>query len=167
MLLPSPSSTPTFVRLLVLFGIIWNIRTAIKYETALLELPKDLSDTIIAKAKSQFGSRVIIPAFQEHGEPVDPQSLPAIHSRQSIRIDWKHQPLPELKPDKATIVVVCPLIRNFDPVYGNPFKLRANERVIAVNKEGTYSINYLDPGKYHLVSQSANANRFNHGTGSR
>lgn len=129
-------------------------------ETALLEIPKDSSETLIAKAKSLFGSRVVIPAFQERGEPVDPQSLPAIHSKQSIRVDWKSQPLPELKPDKATVVVVCPRIRNYDPAYGNQFKLHANERVIAVNQEGTYSIAYVEPGKYHLVSQSVNANGF-------
>jgi hypothetical protein len=32
--------------------------------------------------------------------------------------------------------------------------------VIAVNREGSYSIAYLDAGKYKLVSQSANANGF-------
>lgn len=130
-------------------------------ETALLEIPKDSSETVIARAKGLFGSRVIIPAFQEHGEPVDPQSLTAIHSRQSIRVDWKSQPLPELKSDKATVVVVCPRIRSEDPAFGNQFKLHANERVIAVNQEGTYSIAYVEPGKYHLVSQSVNANGFN------
>ncbi|MGA8299942.1 MAG: hypothetical protein WB817_10685 [Terriglobales bacterium] len=129
-------------------------------EQALLELPKDFSEAVIAKSKSLFGSRVIIPVFQEHGEPVDPQLLPAIHSKQSIRVNWKIQPLPELKPDKATVVVVCPRIRNYDPAYGNQFKLHANDRVIAVNQEGTYSIAYVEPGKYHLVSQSANANGF-------
>ncbi len=129
-------------------------------ETALLEIPKGFSESVIAKAKSLFGSRVIVPAFQEHGEPVDPQLLPAIHSKQSIRVDWKNQPLPELKPDKATVVVVCPRIRNYDPAYGNQFKLHANERVIAVNQEGTYSIAYVEPGKYHLVFQSVNANGF-------
>jgi hypothetical protein len=129
-------------------------------ETALLEIPKGSSETFITKAKSLFGSRVIIPAFQEHGEPVNPQTLPAIHSKQSIRVDWNSQPLPEVKLDKATVVVVCPRVRNYDPAYGNQFKLHANERVIAVNQEGTYSIAYVEPGKYHLVSQSVNANGF-------
>jgi hypothetical protein len=129
-------------------------------DIAVLEIPKDSSEAVIAKAKVQFGSRVIIPAFQEHGEPVDPQSLPDIRSKHSIRVNWKSQPLPELKPDKATVVVVCPRIRNYDPAFGNQFKLHANERVIAVNQEGTYSIAYVEPGKYRLVSQSVNANGF-------
>ncbi|MGA9352056.1 MAG: hypothetical protein WBV46_00100 [Terriglobales bacterium] len=141
------------------FGFYLEYKHGGHNEMALLEVPKDSSDTVIAKAKSLFGPRVIIPAFQEHGEPVDPQSLPAIHSRQSIRV-LKSQPQPELKPDKATVVVVCPRIRDYDPAYGNQFKLHANERVIAVNQEGTYSIAYVEPGKYHLVSQSVNANGF-------
>lgn len=130
-------------------------------ETALLEVPKDYSEAVIGKARNVFGSRVSIPVFEEHGEAVDPESLPAIHSKQSIRVNWKSQPLPEIKTDKATVVVVCPRIRNYDPAYGNQFKLHANERVIAVNQEGTYSIAYIEPGKYHLVSQSVNANGFN------
>jgi hypothetical protein len=129
-------------------------------DTALLEIPKDFSEAVIAKTGSVFGTRATIPAFGEHGEAVNPESLPAIHSKQSIRVDWKNQPLPELKPDKATVVVVCPRIRNYDPAFGNQFKLHANDRVIAVNQEGTYSIAYVEPGKYHLVSQSVNANGF-------
>ncbi len=38
--------------------------------------------------------------------------------------------------------------------------MHANDRVVAVNKAGTYSLAYLDPGKYRLVSQSENANGF-------
>lgn len=129
-------------------------------DTALLEIPKDHSEAVIAKTKSVFGTRAAIPVFEQHGEAVNPESLPAIHSKQSIRVDWKNQPLPEVRPDKATVVVVCPRIRNYDPAFGNQFKLHANDRVIAVNQEGTYSIAYVEPGKYHLVSQSVNANGF-------
>lgn len=128
--------------------------------TVLLEIPKDYSEAVIGKARNVFGSRVSIPSFEERGVPVDPESLPAIHSKESIRVSWTGQPLPEIKADKATVVVVCPRIRNYDPAYGNQFKLHANEHVIAVNQEGTYSIAYVEPGKYHLVSQSANANGF-------
>jgi hypothetical protein len=38
--------------------------------------------------------------------------------------------------------------------------LHANDNVVAVNRAGTYSFAYLDPGKYKLVSQSENANGF-------
>jgi hypothetical protein len=32
--------------------------------------------------------------------------------------------------------------------------------VVAVNKEGTYSFAYIEPGKYRLVSQADDANGF-------
>ncbi len=37
---------------------------------------------------------------------------------------------------------------------------KQSHQVIAVNKMGTYSFAYLDPGKYRLVSQAENANGF-------
>jgi len=43
---------------------------------------------------------------------------------------------------------------------GNQFKLHANDRVVAVNKPGTYSFAYVDPGTYRLASQAQNANGF-------
>ena len=129
-------------------------------ESALLKMPKHSADAVIAKAKDLFGPQVVIPTFEEQGEPVDPEKLPDFGSKHSIRVDEKNHPIPELKPDKATIVVVCPRLANRYPGEGNQFKLHANERVIAVNVDGTYSIAYVDPGKYHLVSQSVNANGF-------
>jgi len=60
----------------------------------------------------------------------------------------------------ATIVVVCPPLAAPDSRRGNQFKLHPNDHVIAVNKAGTYSFAYLQPGKYRLVSQSENANGF-------
>ena len=65
-----------------------------------------------------------------------------------------------MKPDKATVVVVCPPLPARITGWGNQFKLHANGKVIAVNKTGTYSIAYVDPGKYSLISQSENANGF-------
>jgi hypothetical protein len=65
-----------------------------------------------------------------------------------------------VKADKATIVVVCPPLAARYEGKGNQFKLHANDQVIAVNREGTYSFAYLDPGKYRLVSHSENAKGF-------
>ena len=69
-------------------------------------------------------------------------------------------PLPELKTDKATIVVVCPPLAARYSGKGRQYKLHANDHVIAVNRPGTYSFAYLDPGKYRLASQAENANGF-------
>jgi hypothetical protein len=126
----------------------------------LLEVPKDSSERVIEKASSLFGSRVSVPKFPEEGEAVEPDKLHDIKSKQSLRIDKKDSPVPEARPDKATIVVVClPLVAR-DSGKGTQVKLYANGSVVAVNKEGTYTLAYLDPGKYRLVSQAENANGF-------
>jgi hypothetical protein len=57
-------------------------------------------------------------------------------------------------------MVVCPALAARYAGRGNQFRLHANEKVIAVNKQGTYSFAFLDPGKYRLVSQSENAYGF-------
>lgn len=126
----------------------------------LFEVPKDSSQGVISKASSLFGSKVSITQFREEGEPVEPQNLPDFKAKHLLHIDKQNHPVPEPKPDKATVVVVCPPVSSHDSGKGNQFKLHANDRVIAVNKEGTYSFAYLDPGKYQLVSQSENANGF-------
>jgi len=126
----------------------------------LLEVPRDSSERVIEKANSLFGSRVTIATFPEVGEAVEPEKLPDLKSKHSLRIDKKNNPLPVVKSDKATIVLVCPPLAARYTGSGNQFKLHANDRVVAVNREGTYSFAYLDPGKYHLVSQSENANGF-------
>ena len=126
----------------------------------LLEVPKDSSQGVIDKASSLFGSKVSITQFQQEGESVESQKLPDVKSKHLLRIDKQNRPIPEPKQDKATIVVVCPPVSPRDSGKGNQFKLHANDRVVAVNKEGTYSFAYLDPGKYRLVSQAENANGF-------
>jgi hypothetical protein len=136
-------------------------------EQVLLEVPKESCESVIGKATSLFGSRVTVAEFQEKGEAfaekdgeIDEKQLPDVRSKHSLRVDKKNHPLPEPRPDKATVVVVCPSLAARYAGKGNQFKLHANDHVIAVNKWGTYSFAYVDPGRYHLVSQSENANGF-------
>jgi hypothetical protein len=129
-------------------------------QTALLEVPKNVSDEVIDKAGALFGSRVTVTNFAEIGVPVKVDDLKAFDSKQRMKVDKKIHPMPELKADKATIVVVCPPLAARDAGRGNQFKLHANDEIIAVNKMGTYSFAYLDPGKYRLVSQTENADGF-------
>jgi len=103
---------------------------------------------------------VTVAEFHEQGAEIDPDKLPDLNSKHAVKIKRQNHPLPESKPDKATIVVVCPPLAARYAGRGNQFKLHANDRVIAVNKAGTYNFAYLDPGKYRLVSQSENANGF-------
>ncbi|MBZ5665544.1 MAG: DUF2846 domain-containing protein [Acidobacteriia bacterium] len=129
-------------------------------EPILLDVPKDSSEAVITKATSLFGSRVTVAEFQEKGEEIKRKELPDIRSKQILKVKKVDHPLPELKPDKATIVVVCPPLAARYSGKGRQYKLHANDHVIAVNRSGTYSFAYLDPGKYHLVSQADNANGF-------
>ena len=136
-------------------------------EKVLLVLPGAVYDKATAKTQSLLGERVTIANYFEKGEPIidkdgdiDKSRVPDLKSRESMKLDRTTHPLPEVKPDKATIVVVCPPLAARNTGWGNQFKLHANGKVIAVNKMGTYSIAYVDPGKYSLISQSENANGF-------
>ena len=129
-------------------------------EPVLFELPKGSSEKVIAKARDLFGSRVTTPQFDEKGEEIDPNTLQDLKSKHTSTADRKNHPAPEIMAEKATVVVVCPALETRYTGRGNQFKLHANDHVIAVNRAGTYSIAYLDPGKYKLVSQSENANGF-------
>lgn len=125
----------------------------------LLEVPKDSSTEVIDRANKCFGSRVSV--FEVHqGDEIDPSKLADGKSKHSLKVDKKDHPLPESQPGKASVVVVCPPLAARYAGHGNQFKLHANDRVIAVNRAGTYSFAYLDPGHYKLVSQTENANGF-------
>jgi hypothetical protein len=129
-------------------------------DTALLVVPKNSSVQAIGKATGTFGSRVTIADFAEKGAAIRLEDLKAVKSKQALTIDKQNHPLPEVKSDKATLVVVCPPLAARDANKGNQFKLHANDQVVAVNRMGTYSFAYLDPGKYRLVSQAEDANGF-------
>ena len=129
-------------------------------EPLLVEVSKDSSEKVIHKAKAVFGDRMTVAEFSEKGEDVNKDTLKDLQSKHDLKVDKEHHPLPDLKPDKALVVVACPPLAARYAGQGNQFKLHANDRVIAVNRMGTYSFAYLDPGKYKLVSQSENANGF-------
>jgi hypothetical protein len=133
----------------------------------LLVVPEEIAEKVTAKTQSVLGERVTIASYAEKGEKVadsegdiDKRRVPDLKSKHSMVLDKKNHPLPEVRADKATIVVVCPPLAARYTGKGNQFKLHANGKVIAVNKMGTYSIAYVDPGKYSLISQSENANGF-------
>jgi hypothetical protein len=123
---------------------------------AVLEIPKDSSAQVIDKAKALFGDRVSEYPTQQ-GEKIEKETLKDLQSKHSLNADKKQHPTPELKPDKALVVVVCPPLAARYSGKGNQYKLHANDKVVAVNKMGTYSFAYLDPGEYVLASQSENA----------
>lgn len=123
----------------------------------LMEVSRDSSDEVIEKAKRIFGDRVMIVDFPEKAMKVDKDTLKDLQSKHQLKINRKSHPLPELKPDKALVVVVCPPLAARYAGQGYQVKLHANDSVVAVNRLGTYSFAYLDPGNYRLVSQVGNA----------
>ncbi len=129
-------------------------------EDVLLEAPGDHSDEVIAKARAAFGARVTVSDFPEKGAEIKPADLPALKSKHSLKVSKEIHPMPEIKPDKATILVVCPPLAARYAGMGNQYKLHANDKVVVVNVQGTYGYAYLDPGTYRLASQSENANGF-------
>jgi hypothetical protein len=122
----------------------------------LMEVAKEVSDQVVEKMRATFGERVILAEFPE-AEEVDKNTLAALQTKHDVDVDKKSRPMPQLKPDKALVVAVCPPLAARYAGKGNQFKLHANDRVIAVNKMGTYSFAYLEPGEYLLVSQTENA----------
>jgi hypothetical protein len=128
--------------------------------SALLVVPKSSSERVIAKATSVFGPRATVTDFSEKGAAIKMDDLRDLKSKHVLKVDKQNHPFPEVKQDMATVVVVCPPLAARYAGKGNQFKLHANDQVIAVNREGTYSFAYLNPGKYRLVSQAEDANGF-------
>jgi hypothetical protein len=125
-----------------------------------LEIPKEFSLAVMEKAKSVFGDRVSEYETRQ-GDKVEKETLKDLQSKHSLTRDKKQHPVPELKPDKALVLVVCPPLAARNAGHGNQFKLHANDKVVAVNIMGTYGFAYLDPGAYLLASQAEDANGLN------
>ena len=76
-----------------------------------------------------------------------------------LRAHAQEHPLPQVRADKALMVVASPLGGTFRPTEINkwtPFyaKVLAGDQLMAANAPGTYSFFYLDPGEYLLVTQA-------------
>jgi hypothetical protein len=126
----------------------------------MIEIPQDWSPKVIQKMQEIFGDKVTVAEFPEHEEVIDKGTLKDLQSKHDDKVDAKSHPLPEVKPDKALVVVVCPPTAARNQGLSNQIKLHANDQVIAVNRMGTYSFAYLDPGDYLLVTQTENASGF-------
>ncbi len=123
----------------------------------LMEIDKADADTVIKKSQALFGDRVTITAFTELATDIEKNTLKDLQSKHEMDPNKKDHPTPELKADKALVVVVCPSLAARYAGKGIQFKFHANDKVVAINKWGTYSFVYLDPGEYTLVSQTENA----------
>jgi hypothetical protein len=122
-----------------------------RLEQVLLMLPNDSLANVQQKAANLFGGRVVVSAFPEHSEDIPPKQPRSAEFKlkYKVKLNKRGHSLPEYKPEKATVIVVCPMV-GLEIFHGSPISLHANGRVVAVNKMGTYSFAYLDPGKYRL-----------------
>ncbi len=131
-----------------------------KTEEVLMEVEKESSAAVISKSRETFGDRASVTEFGEQSTEIKKDTLKDLQSKHDLKVNKQAHPIPELKSGKALVVVVCPPLAARFAGQGNQFKFHANDQVVAVNKMGTYSFAYLEPGKYRLVSQSENADGF-------
>lgn len=126
----------------------------------MIEIDKKHSAQIIEKMKALLGPKVKVAKFPEEAKRIDKKTLKDRQSKFKLKVDKQNHPVPEIKAGKALVVVVCPPLAARFAGQGEQHKLHANDHVVAVNKMGTYSFFYLDPGEYLLVSEVGNASGF-------
>jgi len=122
----------------------------------LLEIDKDNAEAVLEKVKTLFPERQMMADYEQYPE-LDKKTLNDLESKHDFDKEKQDRPLPAVRADKALVVVVCPSLAARYAGKGIQFKFHANDRVVAVNKWGTYSYAYLDPGEYVVASQSENA----------
>lgn len=128
----------------------------------LMEIRKEDVQKVVTTMMDLLGDRVVVTEFPEKEAKVEKDSLKDVKTKHSMDADKVNHPIPEIKPDKALLVVVCPSFSTggrTEPKIMQQ-KLHANDKVVGVNKMGTYSFCYLDPGEYRLISQAAGASGF-------
>lgn len=120
----------------------------------MLIIPTESSAAVVEKMRALFGDKAIVADFPEKPEEIEKDTLKDLQSKHDLKIDKNNHPTPEVKPDKALVVVVCPKIPAQE---SGQIKVHANDRVVLVNRAGTYGFVHLDPGEYVLASQAENA----------
>lgn len=115
---------------------------------------------VLSALKAAFGERLVLPVFTEKPEAMDTKLLNPSKARFRYTNTDKQHPLPELRADKALVVVATPatIMRRIGPEkrYGIAF-LYANGVPVGVTGPGCYLFFYLDPGEYSLISQTQDA----------
>ncbi|MBI5084137.1 MAG: hypothetical protein HZB13_06010 [Acidobacteria bacterium] len=135
----------------------------------MLQIPRECATEVLEKTKKIFADRVVVTDVRV-GVLVNQKTLKDIGSKHTFQLaEQKNHPLPELKPDKALIVVVYPLYKAGDgsllfskikthkagETFASQAKIHANDEVVLVNKVGTYGFAYLAPGDYQLAVQAS------------
>ena len=116
----------------------------------LLGIDEKLAPPAIEKMKAVFGARFVTPTFPEKPDEIK-EGLPKATNKCGLSVDQKNSPAPEIIPGKALVVVVFP---DYDGrMLSAEFKIRVSDKILGVNKEGTYTFFHLDPGQVLLASE--------------
>ncbi len=120
-----------------------------------MSIDKEQSTAALKSIDAAFGNRVTLAGFSAVPEKADNVDL---GTRHLVKGHPTERPVPELRADKALIVVACPTGTGLDAVKTDKYQkwggyLLVNGKILALNAPGTYSFFYLDPGEYTLVSQ--------------
>lgn len=105
----------------------------------MLVIDFDIADEVTARMQSAFGTAVLGLDFGPHPYEIDKRRLKDLRSKHIVTLDKKNHPQPEVKPDKALVVVVSPSIPGKILATGIQYKLHANDNVVAITKPGAYS----------------------------
>jgi hypothetical protein len=123
-----------------------------------LIIEKNAVPAVLKALQGAVGERLHVPVFDEKTLEVGKDTLPKTRFKY-LNTDKKH-PLPEVRPDKALVVVVSPatVMRRIGPEkkYGYA-ALFANKVPVGLTGPGCYLFFYLDPGDYELISQTYDA----------
>jgi hypothetical protein len=122
-------------------------------KSTLIEIKKEDSSAVLAMVQHLFGERVRLPETTRLGNAIDEKTLVDRNAKYTVTADKVNHPIPQIQDDKALVVAACPAKVHFEVNVVPLLKLYANGSVVAVNRPGTYSFAYLDPGEYELVTQ--------------
>ena len=122
----------------------------------LVMIGKESTARFREKVKEAFGDRVATVEFRETAEKIEKETQKEAKVGYDVRADKQQHPMPELKADKALIVVACPPINTRYSGKGNA-KLYLDDNVVAANEMGSYTFFHAEPGEHTLISEMGNA----------
>jgi hypothetical protein len=124
---------------------------------------KDTVPFALKRIHAVFGERVQFAAFAEAPEKLEMDSFKSAKATYEVRASVEKHPIPELRPDKALVVIARPA-RDMRALGNNKWsrwrwtpRIVINDEVVAATGPGTYTYLFLDPGEYLLVSMVMDA----------
>ncbi len=112
---------------------------------------------VLPALRTALGERLEVPVFTEKVEAMDKEKLPPMKDAFHYTTTDHVHPLPEVRPDKALVVVVTPatIMRRFGPGKPNGVApMYANGVLAGVSSAGGYTFFHLDPGETFIASQT-------------